>query len=419
MHRLFLILLLLFCVSFPAQASVYAVNFDGGAVAVDETGAALIPAGTYDRLYALLNDSGELTGYAAGIETDGIILYAALNSKGEIKTGFVYSGIWQAGEGCIVCENGVYRYLSAAHNYDDYDFGALVYAGSGRLIAVTGNVYDDIADPVSMLLTYGGIYVPTNISTLNAFDGFSEGLMPLYDADTQLYGYVDQQSSWAISPAYDYAGEFRNGLATVANENGFGIIDATGEIRLATSNSLLVRSDSIFASIRGGVLRIYDSELNLVSVTELDGAQISLTGDYILLRRSDYAAIMDAQGAVLFTLPADAGISSAGNGLFIVREGDWLNGHVTLRTTDGTVISKNCNSIYRLDESRLAYSLSDENGVVHYGLMANDGSFVTDALYDSLACVTESMYCADISTGAVLVDADGSIINTFKAASRD
>lgn len=51
--------------------------------------------------------------------------------------------------------------------------------------------------------------------------------------------------------------------------------------------------------------------------------------------------------------------------------------------------------------------------------MAYDGSFVTDALYDSLACVTEGMYCADTSTGAVLVDAAGNIMNTFKATRRE
>ena len=418
--RLFFILLLLVCCIFvPAQAAEYAVNFEGGAVVVDETGAALVPAGSYDRLYALRNDSGELTGYAAGIETDGVIKYAVLNAGGEIKTDFIYSGIWQAGDGCIVCENGVYRYLSAAHNYDDNSFGALVYAGSGRVIAVTGNAYDDIADPVSILLTYGGIHVSTNISTLNAFEGFSEGLMPLYDADAQLYGYVDQQLSWAISPAYNYAGSFRNGLAIVSNENGFGIIDNTGKIRLATVSYLIIRSDSIFASIRGGALRVYDNELNLISVTALDGAQVKLTGDYIVLSRSDSETVIDAHGTELFSLPAGAGISSAGDGLFIVREGDWATCSVTLRQWDGTILSREFASIYRLDGDRLAYSLPDEDGFVHYGLMANDGSLVTDALYDSLVCVTDGMYCADISTGAVLVDSSGSIMNTFKAAERD
>ena len=243
--------------------------------------------------------------------------------------------------------------------------------------------------------------------------------MPLYDADAQLYGYVDQQLSWAISPAYDYADGFSNGLAIVSNENGFGIIDNTGKIRLATVSYLIIRSDSIFASIRGGALRVYDNELNLISVTALDGAQVKLTGDYIVLSRSDSETLIDAHGTELFSLPAGAGISSAGDGLFIVREGDWATCSVTLRQRDGTILSREFASIYRLDGDRLAYSLPDEDGFVHYGLMANDGSLVTDALYDSLVCVTDGMYCADISTGAVLVDSSGSIMNTFKAAERD
>lgn len=128
---------------------------------------------------------------------------------------------------------------------------------------------------------------------------------------------------------------------------------------------------------------------------------------------------MDTQGAVLFTLPGGAGVLSAENGLFIVRDGAWAERGVTLRRSDGTALSESCSSIYRLDSDRLAYSLTDENGHTSYGLMANDGSFVTDAQYDSLACVTDGMYCTDMPTGAILIDAEGDIINTFKASRSD
>ena len=417
MRRFILLICAILCLCSQAYAEIYAVNFSGGAVAIDETGAAVIPAGTYDRLYTLRNDDGKLTGYAAGIISGNTYLYAVLNSEGTPLSDHVYSTVSSAGEGCIVSRDGKYSYHSSAHKYDDLTFSAMTYAGSGMILAVNGNIYDDIGDTISILWA-DGISFRTGISILNGFGTISEGLMPLYDDDTRLFGYINNQGSWVIKPAYKYAAPFKNGLAIIATEDGYGVIDSKGSILLAPNSRQLARSGDIFAMIRGDALRVYDVDLKITAVMPLNGAEVNLTGEYIIISAADSEAVYDAYGNLLFTAPAWSHITDAGNGVFIVRSGSWSDASVTLLWLDGSPLSPACHSIYTLDSANLAYAIADSDGILRYGIMAADGTFVTDAIYNSIACVTEGMYCADTDTGAVILDSHGMIMNTFKSSSK-
>lgn len=415
MSRLFMVLCALFCLCACAHAEVFAVNYSGGAAAVTSDGTAVIPAGTYDCLYTLRNDEGSLTGYAAGIDTEYGIMYAVLNTDGVPLSDHKYLSVVSAGEGCIVNEGGTYRYLSAAHKYDDHAFSNMTYAGDGMILAVTGNIHDDIGDTISILWA-DGISFRTGISMLGDFGDTSEGLIPLYDSATNLYGYINNQGSWVIKPAFKYAAPFSNGLAVIAGGNGYGVIDSSGRTRLAPSSLQLARSGNIFAMIRGDSLRIYDSELTITAIMPLGGSYVNLTGEYIVVSGANSEAVYDVYGTPLFSRPAGTQISSAGNGAFIVREGKWGDKCVYLTWLDGSPLSEACNSIYLLDSARLAYAMKDDAGELKYGLMSMDGSFVTEPLYASLSAVTDGMYCADTSSGAVLIDEDGNILNTFAAS---
>lgn len=417
MRRVITFIVSLFIALSPIScfSEVFAVNYISGAVIVDESGNTIIPAGTYDRLYVLRNDSGKHVGYAAGKMTDSLLMYAVLNSDAEVLTEFKYSGVWEAGNGCIVNDNGVYRYLTGSGVYDSYRFSNIEYIGSGRLLVTTGNAYDDIGDQMSILWS-DGITLNTGITILNGFREYSEGLMPLLDDRTSLYGYVDTQGSWAIEPTFLYAGDFLNGLAIIGTENGYGVIDTSGHIRLAASSRQLARTDSLFAAIRGDTLRIYDSKLTQTGIIELYGTSVSLTSKYLVISGSDSDSVYDLYGAHLFTIDGLSSISCVAEGKFIVRQGNWGEACVALRNIAGELLSEPCNSIYMLDDNRYAYGLGDEP---LFGLMDTDGNFITEAKYISLAYVTDGIYCADIENGAVLIDADGNIINTFKAYNAD
>jgi len=414
MRRILLLVCAIMLMNICAHGEIYAVNYNGGAVAVDSSGAAVIPAGSYDRLSILTNDSGVLTGYAAGRLTEDGLLYSVLNSLGEPLTDHEYFKIVSAGEGCIVYDNDGCRYLSAAHKYDDQLFSAMKYAGSGMILAVNGNIYDDIGDTLSILWA-DGISFRTGIDMLGDFGNISEGLMPLYDDETKRFGYINNQGSWIIRPSFVYASDFYNGLAVIAGNDGYGIIDRTGEIKLAPNSRQLYRSGDIFASLRSDSLRIYDSELTVTAILPLSGAQISLTGNSIVLTSADSVTVYDVYGTLLFSLPDNAQVTDAGNGTFIVRNGTWSERSAYLAWLDGSVLSIPCNSIYSLDSNCLAYALDADDENIYYGLMSADGACVTEAIYLSMACVTDGMYCADTETGAVLLNTEGEILNTFKA----
>ena len=402
----------------PALAEVCAVNYLGGAVAVDGTGAVLVPAGKYDEIFAMYDDAGAHTGYAAGKLTETGMLYAVLDSAGNELTDFIYSGVWQAGNGCIVLENGLYRYLNSAHMYDDMGFSDMVYAGEGIVLAVNGNIYDDIGDAITVLWA-DGIYFRTSIRILNGFSSFSEGLMPVYDAATRLYGYINNQASWVISPSYRYADAFTDGLAVVAGEDGYGVIDATGKIMLSPSSLRFTRTDSMFAMIRSGALRVYDSQLRPCFVLPLEDRSASISGDYIILSSVEDTTVIDMRGNELFSVASVARITNVAEGLFAVREGSWQNSSAGLYTSEGVPVSDGYVSLYALDDSAIAYSVYSDDGNILYGLMDRYGKPLTDALYTAVASAGGGMYIADGSTGAVLLDGSGGIMNTFKVNRRD
>ena len=51
-----------------------------------------------------------------------------------------------------------------------------------------------------------------------------------YSADGQSYGFVDTTGEWAIEPEFEFAGDFVDGLAVVAQDGKYGYIDSTGAV---------------------------------------------------------------------------------------------------------------------------------------------------------------------------------------------
>ena len=59
---------------------------------------------------------------------------------------------------------------------------------------------------------------------------FSEGLLPIIDADTGKTGYINDRGLWVISPQYDDASPFRDGLALVEKDGKLMYIDHSGAV---------------------------------------------------------------------------------------------------------------------------------------------------------------------------------------------
>lgn len=61
-------------------------------------------------------------------------------------------------------------------------------------------------------------------SSGNSWYGFNEGLCPWIDEETKLWGYVDAQGQWVISPVWTGADPFSGGYCVVYNDKGQHIV---------------------------------------------------------------------------------------------------------------------------------------------------------------------------------------------------
>ena len=62
----------------------------------------------------------------------------------------------------------------------------------------------------------------------DTYANFSEGLLPLADAETGKVGFIDDSGRWVIAPEWDSAKDFRNGLALVEKDDKMIYIDHNG-----------------------------------------------------------------------------------------------------------------------------------------------------------------------------------------------
>lgn len=102
------------------------------------------------------------------------------------------------------------------------------------------------------------------------WEGFSEGLCAAYDPDTRLWGYIDPSGAWAIAPAWRDAEAFRNGTATVKIEDELAIINRRGEVLAKDIHSYLTTMSDygvMLLSLAEGVAVMADDGRMLLDVS--------------------------------------------------------------------------------------------------------------------------------------------------------
>ncbi len=105
---------------------------------------------------------------------------------------------------------------------------------------------------------------PSNTSTpkvtflnikLKNIGQYSEGLCPVQDFNSGMWGYIDITGKYKIKPQYYEAGPFSENLAAVKNSSGFyDFIDKTGKIVIKSNyTSILPRFASEFSGFKNGL----------------------------------------------------------------------------------------------------------------------------------------------------------------------
>ncbi|MGI6174048.1 MAG: WG repeat-containing protein [Christensenellales bacterium] len=248
--------LLLLSLSIPAFAEVYPVNAGDFALLVSDEGEITCPRGAYSALI-------DLGGGAFAAQDTKTGLWCVADENGTPLTDAAYSLIYPEGGAVFAILDGKIGSLDETFRENiPCKYTQLVANGKGGFLGITSDPYDDRADGVYHVAA-DGTQTATGIRIIYGLGFFSEGLMPILSSDTNAYGYLSPEGSWAIDAQYDYAGSFHHGTAEAALESGLGLIDTDGNWLLTPRYTSL----SINTGDSNMVLAQEDAE----SVTLIDG----------------------------------------------------------------------------------------------------------------------------------------------------
>ncbi len=416
MRRAIAALFALFFLVSAAFAESYAFRFAGGATVVDENGTVIIAPGAYERVQVLTRDDGSVSGYAVAKDVDGTSRYAILLPDGKRITDFRYESIEAAGDSFLCGIGGAYRIVSEAGNEGTDSYSAIAYAGNGAYLTLSGNIYDEIADPLT-LLDANGLKWQLGISALYGLGSFSDDLMPLCDGESVLFGYIGRNGMWQIPAQYEYAADFGDGYALVSTRAGYGVIDSSGEAVVDASQDFAERDGNSIMTLKSGTVALYEVEsgvLSLLFESEIGDASPHLSGSSVILYADDGVTALGATGQTLFSASPTASINEAG-GRYVVRDGEWTAESTYLTDADGIPLTAKYNTIRLLDgegESAVyAYGImADKTGDMMFGMLRGDGSIVSEPKYIELARVAPGLFCAVTLDGAQLIDRAGNTI---------
>ena len=153
-----------------------------------------------------------------------------------------------------------------------------------------------------------------------------------------------------------------------------------------------------------------DTDLSQTACVPLEGANAALAGKHVLLSSASSTRLLSVSGEVLASWDGLVTVSGAGGDALILERDDAYQ----LITPAGDVLSREWDLIYPTGGELLAYGSRGDSGM-KFGLMDRAGQEVTPALYDAINWVAQGLYCGDISGGAVLLNAEGEVLNTYSS----
>ncbi|MCC8122200.1 MAG: WG repeat-containing protein [Oscillospiraceae bacterium] len=320
----------------------------------------IIPIGQYDILFEA--QEGFLTatkgGYRGCIDSNGKVI---------LPFEFEYTDGFQ--EGLIGMKKnektGFYNtsgQLVIPHNFD--------FASNftdGLSVAYANNAYQ-------LINTTGG-----TVATLNygAVYGISDGMIRVRTGDmiTGKHGYVNLAGKLVIPAQYDFAEDFSEGLAAVADPSGYkyGYIDKTGKLVIPYQFEGAYAFESGLAKVRTGtstnaLYGLIDQTGKLVvpmqytSIGEFSDGYAYITTGWGLEQKF---GLIDTSGKVIIQ-PEDGVIRTFSEGLGVARKnGAWgyINGSGTFQPTDFDLVYSFNSGLAKFKQND-KYGYIDQNGTV-------------------------------------------------------
>ena len=189
-----------------------------------------------------------------------------------------------------------------------------------------------------------------------------------YSADGQSYGFVDTTGEWAIEPEFEFAGDFVDGLAVVAQDGKYGYIDSTGAV--------VIEPEYDFA----------EDFSNGLAVVVVDGA----------------FGYVDDTGQLAIDTQFDDAYPFAENGLAAAKEGT-MYGYID--TTGQFTIEPQFQAAYKFSEDLAAVVIDNQTGFID-----DSGQTVIDPQFDYAGDFAEGLAVVVVDDQAGYIDNTGDFV---------
>lgn len=347
MKRLLWILALAALIWAPAGALAagepFVLTLSDSALLVSGQGQAVTQPGEYDYIEPLGDGI-----FAAICLGEGQRSAWIIGEDGQPALERAFEDVYAADGQIYAMENGLVGVLDQQLQWKiPAAYTQLVYDGQSGYLALSSDPYDTRPDGV-YYVDEQGVERATGIRVQYGLSRFSEGLMPVMDGVSGRMGYLDRQGNWAITPQYDYAGEFLNGVAEAALAAGAGYIDAQGNWLLTPKYAAVSRSMDqgglVLAQENSGEVLLFSApEFQLVK--RFEGEDIYFSAAYsaelAVLYLDDCTQLIDAQGQVLVECGLEASFDAWGvqDGRVLARLGSWGEDCVWLYDLEGNRVA--------------------------------------------------------------------------------
>lgn len=336
------------CLFLSVQCCAFVLPLEGDVLASEE-GALLTGVGEYQSIEPLPG------GQYAGYKEEGVFL---LDGSG-IVVGGPYEALFEQDGKLLIMEGGllgVLGELPCTHTQ-------IAANGAGGYLAINSDPYDDKPDGVYHIDASGSERA-TGIRIQYGLCSFSEGLMPVVDAVSGRMGYLNREGEWGITPQFEYAGDFRDGVAEAALVTGTGLIDGKGNWLLTPKYEALGRSGDghmVLAQENRSSIVLLDGK-DLATVKTFTGLDICFFADseatVAVLYLDDCTRLIGAGGQTLVESGLDAvfDLWSETKDRMLVRLGDWGEPCVWLYDMDGRAVAGPWQDAWLLGEGLYAVS---------------------------------------------------------------
>jgi FKBP-type peptidyl-prolyl cis-trans isomerase len=143
---------------------------------------------------------------------------------------------------------------------------------------------------------------------------FSDGLCAVLDtAETHKYGFINTKGEFAITPQFDDANVFKNGLATVQIGEKYGVIDKTGKYVINPQFDYMLPDGNLFLIGQDNKYGWCDKTGKYVINPQFDAVSSFYGGNFAAVESGDKWGYVDKKGKFEINPQFDRAYSFIGN----------------------------------------------------------------------------------------------------------